>query len=153
MPWDGVGSMNVPRLKLVIHRAEMSPHGSWGLGRGGAPIIDDLRRFPPVRVAPEPIPHCIHSGGEPVEERYAAGQRLQHDRAKAQAGETEGCNHRAEMSLHSSLGSRRSLPIRFASEPIPHCIHSGGERVEERCAAGRRLQHDCAKAQAGETEG
>ena len=90
MPWDGVGSMNVPRLKLEIHRAEMSLHSSLGSGRGGAPSVDDLRRFLPVRVASEPIPHCIHSGGEPVEEHYAAGQRLQHDCAKAQAGETEG---------------------------------------------------------------
>jgi len=61
MPWDGVGSMIGPRLKLEIHRAEMSHHSSLGSGRGGAPSVDDLRCFPPVRFASEPIQHCTHA--------------------------------------------------------------------------------------------
>jgi len=44
------------------------------------------------------------------------------------------------------------LLVMFALEPILHCMNSGGELVEEHCAEGQRMHHDCAKVQAGRTQ-
>ena len=42
--------------------------------------------------------------------------------------------------------------VKFALEPILHCMNSGGELDEERCAEGQRMHHECAKVQAGRTQ-